>query len=175
VGRLVPAKGADVFVDAVSILGDLRFCAVVIGEGAERPRLEAAIRTAKQEDKILLAGHVDDAAPLFKAFDLFVLSSRTEGTPITLFEAMAAGVPVVATAVGGVPHVLSSREALLVPPEDPRALAQGIRSALSAPQDSAERAERASKRLESDFTADQWLQRHELVYREVARMQATAG
>jgi glycosyltransferase involved in cell wall biosynthesis len=168
VGRLIPAKGPDVFVDAVPFLDDLRFCAAVIGDGSERPRLEAAIRAAKQEDKILLAGHVDDAAPLFKAFDLFVLSSRTEGTPITLFEAMAAGVPIVATAVGGVPHVVSSREALLVPPGDPEALAHAIRCALTAPADSAERAERASKRLEADFGADQWLQRHETLYRAVA-------
>jgi trehalose-6-phosphate synthase len=64
--------------------------------------------------------------------------------------------------------VVSSREALLVPPGDPEALAHGIRCALTAPTDSAERAERASKRLEADFGADQWLQRHETLYRAVA-------
>jgi glycosyltransferase involved in cell wall biosynthesis len=168
VGRLIPAKGPDVFLDAVLRLDDLDLRAVVIGDGPERARLEATIRDADGEDTVRMAGHVDDAAPLFKAFDLFVLSSRTEGTPITLFEAMAAGVPIVATAVGGVPQVVSSREALLVPPGDPEALAHGIRCALTAPTDSAERAERASKRLEADFGADQWLQRHETLYRAVA-------
>ena len=70
---------------------------------------------------------------MFPAFDVFVLSSRTEGTPIALFEAMAAGIPVVASAVGGVPDVVSSREALLVNPEDPAALAAAITETLENP------------------------------------------
>jgi glycosyltransferase involved in cell wall biosynthesis len=168
VGRLIPAKGPDVFVDAILRLDDLPICAAIIGEGTERARIEATVRTAGKKERIFLVGHVDNAAPLFKAFDLFVLSSRTEGTPITLFEALAAGVPVVVTSVGGVPDVVTPREALLVPPEDPEALASAIRRAFAAPTDTAERARRASARRESEVGADLWLRRHKTVYRAIA-------
>ena len=66
-----------------------------------------------------MPGVVPEAARLLTAFDLFVLSSRTEGTPIALLEAMAAGVPIVATAVGGVPDVVDDGVAVLVPPRRP--------------------------------------------------------
>lgn len=168
VGRLIPAKGPDVFVDAVLRLADLPIYAVVIGEGSERGRLEDAISKAGAEDRVFLRGHVDDAAPLFKAFDLFVLSSRTEGTPITLFEAIAAGVPAVATSVGGVPDVVTERESVPVPPEDPAALASAIRWALANSEEVASRAGCAAERLEQEFGVDRWLRRHEDLYRAIS-------
>src|SRR5207244_2094763 len=79
-------------------------------------------------------GTLHDAARLFPAFDVFVLSSRTEGTPIVLFEAMASEVPVVATRVGGVPDILSAAEAALVPPNDPVALAAELRAVYRDPE-----------------------------------------
>src|SRR5437879_13039717 len=88
--------------------------AAVVGDGVERCRLERLAATLGLGSRVAFHGKVDDAARLFPAFDMFVLSSRTEGTPIVLFEAMAAGVPVVANAVGGVPDVESRHEALLV-------------------------------------------------------------
>lgn len=168
VGRLIPAKGPDVFVDAILRLRDLPICAAIVGDGTERARVQAAVKAAGREDRVFMVGHVDNAAPLFKAFDVFVLSSRTEGTPITLFEAIAAGVPTVVTSVGGVPDVVSPRESLLVPPEDPEALASAIRSALAGPNAAAERVRLALARLKKEFGAELWLRRHETVYRAVA-------
>ena len=112
-------------------------------------------------------GGVAGAGRLYAAFDIFVLSSRTEGTPMVLFEAMAAGVPVVATSVGGVPDVVSAAEAALVPPGDPQALADEIRAIYRDPVAAAARARAARARLERDFDFGQWLQRYEEIYRVV--------
>jgi len=110
-----------------------------------------------------------DAARLFPAFDIFVLSSRTEGTPIVLFEAMASDVPVVATLVGGVPDILSAAEAALVPPNDPVALAAELRAVYRDPAPARARARRAQVRLERDFSLGPWLARYERIYEQVSR------
>ncbi len=103
-----------------------------------------------------------------RAFDVFVQSSRTEGTPIALLEAIAAQTPVVATRVGGVPDVVSDSEAILLPSEDPAALADAIRVAFANPEAAAERARRAGLRLSSAFSAESWLDRHEEIYARAA-------
>jgi glycosyltransferase involved in cell wall biosynthesis len=169
VGRMTPEKGADVMLDALARLLDVPMIASFVGDGPERATLEARAITLGLEGRIKWHGVVADAARLYGAFDLFVLSSRTEGTPITLFEAMAAGVPVVATAVGGVPDVVSSTEALLVPPEDPPLLAAAIRVALLDRAGAAGRATDARRRLERDFAVGPWVASYEAVYRRVLR------
>jgi len=167
VGRLIPAKGPDVFAEAFLQLRDLPISALIVGDGTERARIEAMVEAAGQRDRVVMVGHLDNAAPLFKAFDLFVLSSRTEGTPIVLFEALAAEIPTVVTAVGGVPDVVGVSEAWLVPPEDPRALAGAIREALAQPAEMTERVRRASARLRREFGAERWLDRTEALYADV--------
>ncbi len=169
VGRLIPVKAADVFLRALAELRDMSWSAAVVGDGVERCRLERLAATLGLGSRVAFHGKVDDAARLFPAFDLFVLSSRTEGTPIVLFEAMAAGVPVVATAVGGVPDVVSSTEALLVPPQDPVALAQAIRTALLDPGATHARVTAARARLTREFTLARWVARYDAVYQQVAR------
>lgn len=169
VGRMTREKGADVLVDALAHLSDLPVVGSFVGDGPDRAMLEARAVTQGLEGRLKWLGVVPDAARLFTAFDLFVLSSRTEGTPITLFEAMAAGVPVVTTAVGGVPDVVSSREALLVPPDDPVLLAGAMRVALLDFAGAQMRALDARARLERDFAVGPWLASYEAVYRRVLR------
>ncbi|MGH7574806.1 MAG: glycosyltransferase, partial [Longimicrobiales bacterium] len=102
-------------------------CAVsIVGQGLDRPALERQATALGVAVGITWHGLLSDAASVLPAFDVFILSSRTEGTPIVLFEAMAAGVPIVATRAGGVPDVLSPAEAWLVPAEDPAAIADAV-------------------------------------------------
>src|SRR5204863_8442958 len=115
-----------------------------------------------------------EAARLFPAFDIFVFSSRTEGTPIGWFEAMAARVPVIATRVGGVPDVVTAEEAALVAPNDPVALAAALRAVYRDPAQARARACRAHARLERDFSLGPWLARYERIYRQVSEA-APAG
>ncbi len=167
VGRLIPAKGPDLFVQALAELADLAWQAVIVGDGGERGEVERLVRTHGLEGRVHMAGHQDDATQLFPAFDAFVLSSRTEGTPIVLFEAMAARVPVVVSAVGGVPDVIGEADGWVVPPRQPAAIAEALRVLLADPTDAARRAGTAREQLERRFSARSWLDRHEVLYRRL--------
>jgi len=169
VGRLSPEKGPDVLLEALELVSDLPVCASFIGEGPARRQLEAHARRSHPdgESRVHWHGAVRDAGRLFTAFDLFVLSSRTEGSPIVLFEAMAAGVPVIATTVGGVPDTVSPEEAVLVPPEHGPALAAAIRAAYRTPELARARAARARERLHREFAPQPWAERYERIYRHV--------
>lgn len=176
VGRLSHEKGADVLLDAIALVDDVPVMASFLGDGPERRRLEQRAAALGIAGRVRWHGIVADAARVVSAFDLFALSSRAEGTPIALFEAMAAGVPIVATRVGGVPEVLSDAEAELVPPEDPLRLADAIRATALAPEAAAARAAAARRRLDDDFAADPWLDRYEALYRRIqAQARRTAG
>src|SRR5206468_12641449 len=123
VGRLIPVKGCDIFLRAVRMLCDLPVHVSIIGGGPEEERLRALVAEDGVRERVHFHGYREEAAKVFRAFDVWVLSSRSEGTPMVLFEAMAAGVPIVATDVGGVGDVLSDAEAFLVPAKDPITLA----------------------------------------------------
>ncbi len=164
VGRLTREKGADILLDAVSRLGEPSLRVSVLGAGREQPLLEARCRALGLEDRVRFHGVIPAAHRFYRAFDLFVLSSRTEGTPICLFEAMAARVPVVAARVGGVPDVVGPGEAILVGGEDPDDLAAGIRSILNDPRGAEQRALAARDRLDREFAAGPWVARYLQLY-----------
>ena len=167
VGRLTPEKGADVLLAAVARLIDLPLAVSIVGDGLQADRLRVEAEALGVASRITWHGHVTDAGRFLRAFDLFVLSSRTEGTPIALFEAIAAGVPVVTTAVGGVPDVVTNAEAMLVPPGDPTALAAAVRRALLNPEAALDRARAAKGRIAERFQVEPWLEAYEKVYRDV--------
>jgi glycosyltransferase involved in cell wall biosynthesis len=169
IGRLSREKGADVFIQALTGLKDLPIRASIIGDGAERSRLQAHARQQGLADTVRWWGLLPNAARYLKAFDVLVLSSRTEGTPLTLLEAMAAGVPIVATAVGGVPDMISLREAFLVPSESPQALGDAIRDVYQNSSAAAQRARAAQDRLRTQFDHEFWLTRYEQIYQQAQR------
>lgn len=169
VGRLSPEKGADLFLAAAARISNPAVRLSIVGDGPERSRLESQARLLGLGDRISWHGLVAGAGRLMPAFDLFVLSSRTEGTPIALFEAMAAQVPAVATAVGGVPDVLRSDSGWLVPPESPAELARNIEEALSNKPEAGRRSVRAADYLRTEFMAAPWIDRYLDLSRQLAR------
>jgi glycosyltransferase involved in cell wall biosynthesis len=171
IGRLGREKGADVLIESLTRLAERDLLVSFIGEGRERRALERLVSTHDLESIVRFHGMVPDAARLIRAFDTVVLSSRTEGTPIVLLEAMAAGVPVIATRVGGIPDVVTEREALLVPPEQPDLLASALAATLRAPRSAAARAERALTRLATVGAVEPWLRRYDALYRTVRRVE----
>jgi glycosyltransferase involved in cell wall biosynthesis len=166
VGRVSREKGADVFVDAISSLHDRSVHAAVLGDGPERAR-EQARAEVLTPGQFHWLGAVPHAARYFAAFDIFVLSSRTEGLPMVLLEAMAAGIPIVTTGVGGIPDLLSPAEAILVAPDDPGALADAIRGTISDRAASAARAQLAQQRQREAFAVGPWSERYDSIYRSL--------
>jgi glycosyltransferase involved in cell wall biosynthesis len=112
----------------------------------------------------MLRGSRDNAAALMPAFDVLVLSSRTEGTPMAILEAMSAGVPVVAFAVGGIPQVLGAGSGWLVPPGDIAGLRSAIGDALADPAEATRRAARAREILRGEHGVEEWIKRVHQVY-----------
>lgn len=167
VGRLSPEKGPDLFLDAVSRL-PATYRASVVGDGAMRAGLVARAHRLGLADRVRWHGTVPEAGRLLPAFDVLALSSRTEGTPIVLLEAMAAGVPVVATAVGGVPDVVPAGEAWLVPPGNPAALAAAILECGEREPEARARLAAARSRVAEAYAPGPWLDRYEAIYRSVA-------
>lgn len=180
IGRLSVEKGADVFLDAIARVarrhsGESPLKAIIIGDGPERETLRARARTLGLIHNVEWLGIIPGAGRLAAAFDVVVLSSRSEGTPIALLEAMAAGTPVVATNVGGVPDVVTCAEALLVPPDEPRALAAAIDDSLHHRRAAYTRAAAARQRLERDYDLALWLSRYEHLYHAVRADRALAA
>ena len=167
VGRLSREKGADVMIRAMAHVSP-EINLVMIGDGPEREVLKQLANELNVSSRVTWAGQVQGAGQCMAAFDAFALSSRTEGTPMVLFEAMAAGVPIVATAVGGVPDVVSTAEAILVRSEAPAELASGIDRLFKAAADAATRVEAARRRLDERYALAPWLGRYEEFYGRAA-------
>jgi glycosyltransferase involved in cell wall biosynthesis len=131
VGRLAEPKDPVTLVRALAAVGGA-FAARIVGDGPERPAVEAEIRASGLVEQVELTGERHDVPELLEEADVFVLSSRSEGAPLSILEAMAAGLPVVATAVGGVPEIVDAgTTGLLVPPGDAAALAAALERLLA--------------------------------------------
>jgi glycosyltransferase involved in cell wall biosynthesis len=168
-GRLAPEKGVDVLVDAWADArrGGAPGTLVLVGEGPERGALERRARDRGVLGAVRFAGAADDVAPWLRAADAFVLPSRQEGTSVALLEAMACGLPVVATAAGGTGDA-AGPAALLVAPGDAPALAAALRAIVAEPDRAAALGRAARARAVERFGIEAVARRHRELYREVA-------
>jgi len=129
IGELHQNKGIDIALEAIENLfkGGHGVTYVVIGEGDERHSLEEQIRNTGLERSVHLVGFKPNASTLLAAFDLFLLPDRKAGFPYVLLEAGSTGLPVIASAVGGIPEIITDGvNGILTEPEDPRALTERI-------------------------------------------------
>lgn len=129
IGRLVPVKG---HIDLIHAFAKLVHhlpgaCVAIIGEGRERPALEAAIRSYQLEGRVLLLGAYDDALQYIKAFDAFVMPSRSEGLPLALLEAMSGRLPLIGTDIPSMRPLLEGAQGRLYPPSQIDALAEHMK------------------------------------------------
>ena len=171
VAALVPHKGQRHLLEAARLVlpqvPDARF--IIAGEGELRPALERQIKDHHLEKHVLLVGFRPDVLSLHKAFDIFVMSSVTEGLGTSLLDAMAAGKPVVATMTGGIPEVVVDGETgFLVPPRDHAAMAEAIVALLKDEALRRRMGEAGRARACALFSAERMVQETLRVYQRVA-------
>jgi glycosyltransferase involved in cell wall biosynthesis len=167
VGRLDPQKGPFLLLmsvkDLLPIYPELHV--LFVGDGALRDELKAWVQRAGLESRIHFAGRRSDVPSLLRAADLFVLPSAWEGLPNVLLEAMAAGTPVIATAVEGVSDLLVDHETgLVVPSNSPRDLAGAITVLLASPLQSRKMAEAAQHVAAEQFKWQDVVAQYEQLY-----------
>ena len=165
VGRLDPVKGHDILIKALAWLPGMRV--VILGSGPRQPELRRLAREVGVADRVSLPGWCDRVEDWLGRFDLFCHPSRYEGLGLALIEAMRAGLPIVATSVGGVPELLDGgRCGLLVPPEDPPALAAAITGLAADPVRREFLGERARDRVHAEFSVDRMVAAYERLWAE---------
>jgi glycosyltransferase involved in cell wall biosynthesis len=170
IGRLSHEKGVDMFLRACAVLlrREISYSAFIIGDGPARAELVELSGRLGLDDVVRFAGHVAVPGAVYPHLDVVVLPSRSEGLPNVLLEALAADRPVVATAVGAVPEVLSEPgSGQLCPPNDPAALAEAILKALQNGRTPA--ASHAREAAIARYTPEARLQQHLELYAELVK------
>lgn len=160
--ELQPVKDLGTFLAAAALVPDAPLA--VYGTGPEEPRLRQRGRELGLAGRLEFRGHVPSAEALAH-MRILVIASVMENAPMSMLEAMAAGVPVVATAVGGIPELAPDGTASLVPPRDPRKMAAAIEGLLADPAAARVQAERAHAHAEASLGADLMAGRMDAVYR----------
>lgn len=156
IGRLSPEKGFDLLLEAVAGLiaegKDVQL--LLLGEGGMRRRLEQRVQELALENRVLMPGYVHNARNYLPILQLFAMPSLTEGLPIVLLEAMQAGVPIVASAVGGIPDVLDNgRAGHLIEPGSVASLQHGISEVIRNPTAAGQRVQEAKQRVRNQYSS----------------------
>jgi glycosyltransferase involved in cell wall biosynthesis len=171
VGRLKAPKDYGTLTRAFAALPSGTFEALIVGDGPDRPKVEAELVRLGLANAVRLLGERTDVPVLLAGSDVFVLSSTSEGLPLSVEEAMAAGLPVVASAVGGVPElVVDGETGYLVPPGDAERLAEALGSLLDDPALRLRMGRSGRARAEELFNLTGFRRAHvELYSRELAK------
>lgn len=177
VSKLWEGKGHAILIEAFSVAaaGAENSRLVIVGEGPLRADLEAMVFRKGLSEKVLFTGFQADVAPIIATFDLSVLPSFFEGMGRVLLEAMAMGVPVIGSDVGGIPDLIRhGREGLLVPPGDAAALAEAIAKVVKNPQSAEKMGRAGTKRVSEKFSARKMVQDIEQVYLDALKEKGIA-
>ena len=155
VAELTQNKGLLHLVDSLNLLSPLKKRTphtLIIGDGEQRSLLDQRIRAQKLDQKVTLAGFIPDAEHYLSAFDCFILPSLKEGLPYAIMEAMAAGLPVIATNVGGIPDLIKhDYTGILIPPKNPEAIRGAIESLIRDPMKKRQLGRQAKKHADQNF------------------------
>ncbi|PIP97761.1 MAG: hypothetical protein COW75_04030 [Rhodobacterales bacterium CG18_big_fil_WC_8_21_14_2_50_71_9] len=169
VARLVWFKGLDVLIDALALIARRRPGAklVIVGAGPLRAALEQRAQALGVGDRVTFTGERSDVPQLLAAADIFALTSVSEGMPISILEAMASGLAVAATEVGGVGELVRDGETgLLTPPRDPAAFAAALEKLIADPALRARMGAGGRARVEAEFTGPAMTARTAALYEQ---------
>jgi glycosyltransferase involved in cell wall biosynthesis len=168
VGRLQAPKDPITFVRALALVRAVEFEAILVGDGPGRAAVEDEIRRLGVGSVVRLLGERTDVAELLSTADVFVLSTRSEGLPLSVLEAMAAGLPVIASNVGGIPElVVDGVSGVLVPPGDPDALGDAIARVVENPSLAQRLGHAGRQRVVEEFDLEAVREAHLSLYRRL--------
>ena len=166
VGRFSSAKGYEDLIDAFHLLRqtDLKSVLLMVGSGSTQDSIRTQIEKLNLNQSVILAGERHDVPQLLASSDVFASSSHREGLPLSVLEAMMAGLPVVATSVGDIPNVVTKETGLIVPPHQPAMLAAALEELLRNPRRRREMGRAARDRVLHEYSVDVWMKRHVKLY-----------
>jgi glycosyltransferase involved in cell wall biosynthesis len=174
IGNLYKTKGFEYFIEAANILTHEKKISatfIIIGEGSERKNLESLIKKYNLENNFTLAGEINEAAKLLKAFDIYICSSVKEGLPYSILEAMQAELPIVTTNVGGIPEMIidpstNSGQAtgLLVKPTNAQNSANALQKLINDKNLAAELSKNAKLVADQNFSLEKMVEETKKTY-----------
>jgi glycosyltransferase involved in cell wall biosynthesis len=168
VARFDPVKRLDTLIKAAILLSDIPVQFLIVGDGQERTRLESMVETNGQTNRFIFVGNQKEPLRWISAFDIGVLCSESEGFPQAILEYMAMGLPVVASAVGGVSElVLDGETGFLVPSNDPAAFANALRSLIEDEKLSKQMGLAGQKRVREFFSLEKEISSHVIAYQSL--------
>lgn len=167
VARLDPIKNHKCLIKAMQLVikkfSDSLL--LIVGDGSQREELEGLTKNIGLERNVIFLGTRQDVPQLLSIMDIFILSSKSEGLPITLLEAMAASKPIIATNVGGIPEVIENGiNGILIPPDNSEAMAEAVLELLKDEEKSKKLGMMARKRFENNFTLPMMVRKYEELY-----------
>ena len=165
VARLDPVKRVDTLIKIAVLLSDLPIQFVIVGDGEERDNLQESVESASLSDRFIFAGNQKDPYPWISAFDIGILCSESEGFPQSILEYMATGLPVVASAVGGISElVIEGETGFLVSPDAPLAFATALRYLIDNPEMLNRMGKAGQKKAQDCFSLEKEILDHATAY-----------
>jgi glycosyltransferase involved in cell wall biosynthesis len=167
IGRLSEEKGLAYLIEAIATMGDAAGALklIIVGDGPARPGLEELTKKRGIDGRVIFPGFQKNVEDWFPAFDVFALPSLAEGTPLALLEAMAMGVPVIASRVGGIPKVvMDGVNGLLVPPGNPQEICEKVKILNSNPALALRLRSAGTDAIKAKYSLDSWCRSIEECY-----------
>jgi len=168
IGNLYKTKGFKYLAEAANILinkNKISAKFIIVGDGSERKNLESLIKKYNLENNFILAGEIDEAAKLLKAFDIYICSSIKEGLPYSILEAIQAELPIITTNVGGIPEMIeNNKTGLLVKPAEAKDLANALQKLINDKNLATELGKNAKQTAIQNFSLEKMVAETKKVY-----------
>lgn len=169
-GRLEDVKGYDVLITAMATLRrhHSQVYLILVGDGSRRSSLQRLAEELGLAGYVIFTGYTSTIWEHLMSMDMFVCSSRSEGVPFSVLEAMAVGLPIIATNVGGIPGIIANQHSgILIPPNNPDAMAEALQELLANPDKAAQLGQNASARIKNEFSAQYMAENVQCMYDEM--------
>ena len=168
IGRLEEQKGHQYLFEALNLIKTIPWTLWVVGDGSKKVELERLAKDLNLRERIIFLGARKNIAEILSGIDIFVMPSIWEGLGLAALEAAAAGKPIVASRVGGIPEIISDGETgVLVEPKNVKSLADGLERVLLGKVDAREMGSRAREMVKEKFSAERMVEAYEKLYEEL--------